>query len=98
MNNDLYRVYANLNHPKRVFGFTLDDVVISVIGGALLALSAQKVLVILFWLISLALLKRLKKNKGPRFLFVLAYWKLPRFITQFFLSNLPDSSKRFWKA
>ena len=97
-NNQSYKIYSNLDHPKRIIGFTIDEVLVASIGVLFTALSEQKVLVILFSLVSLAALRRLKKNKGPKFLLVLAYWCLPRFITRLILPNLPDSSKRLWKA
>ena len=97
-NHQLYKVYSNLDHPKRIIGFTINEVVVAFIGVLFTALSEQKVLVILFSLVVLATLRRLKKNKGPKCLLVLAYWCLPRFVTKLILPNLPDSSKRLWKA
>lgn len=96
--NQRYKIYSNLDHPQRLFGFTLDEVFIAALGGIFLSVSNQKVLVILFSLSIMAGVRRLKKNKGPRFLLVLAYWYLPHFVTKWFLPSLPDSSKRLWKA
>lgn len=90
-------IFAHLSHPKRFIGLTIDEAVIAITGALFLALSAQKIIVILSFMSIVYGLKKIKKNRGPRFLLVLLYWRLPHAITRFVLPKLPDSAKRFWK-
>lgn len=93
-----FKVLSNLDHPKRVLGLTIDELVIAVIATVLIIVSSNK-LVVLFCSMGLFFgLKRLKQNRGPRFLLVLAYWCLPQPVTRFFLPKMQDSSKRFWMS
>lgn len=92
-----HAVLAHLNHPCRLVGLTLDEGVIATIGMVLLVLVNQK-LIVLFGAMALVYgLRKIKKNRSPRFLVVLMYWCLPQKLTRFVLPNLPDSAKRFWK-
>lgn len=91
-----HRVLAHLDHPRRYFGLTVDELSIALVAALFIALSNQKIIVILSAALLVAGLKRLKKNQGPRFLLVLAYWYLPHAITRFILPKLPDSSHRYW--
>ncbi|QDP73715.1 type IV conjugative transfer system protein TraL (plasmid) [Legionella israelensis] len=95
LNTD-HRILAHLDHPKRYFGLTVDELSIALVATLFIALSSQKVIVILSAFLLVAGLKRLKKNQGPRFLLVLAYWYLPHKLTRFILPKLPDSASRYW--
>jgi len=90
------RILAHLDHPRRYFGLTVDELAIALTAALFIALSSQKVIVILSAFLLVAGLKRLKKNQGPRFLLVLAYWYLPHGLTRFILPRLPDSANRYW--
>lgn len=92
-----HSIFSHLSHPKRYIGLTIDEAVIAVTGALFLALTTQKVIVILSFMSMVYGLRKLKKNRGPRFLKVLFYWCLPHAITRFLLPRLPDSAKRFWK-
>ncbi len=94
--NTEHRILSHLNHPKRYFGLTVDEVIIALTATLFVALSSQKVVVILSAFLLMAGIKMLKKNQGPRFLLVLAYWYLPHGLTRFILPRLPDSSNRYW--
>ncbi|WP_419421627.1 type IV conjugative transfer system protein TraL (plasmid) [Legionella sp. D16C41] len=95
LNTD-YRILAHLDHPRRYFGLTVDELSIALAAALFIALCSQKVMVILSSFLLVAGLKRLKKNQGPRFLLVLAYWYLPHALTRFILPKLPDSASRYW--
>lgn len=91
-----HTMFSHLNHPKRWIGLTVDEAVIAIIGALFLALSSQKTIVILSFMSMVYGLKKIKQNRGPRFLIVLLYWRLPHAITKFLLPRLPDSATRFW--
>lgn len=95
--NNAHTIYSHLSHPKRFIGLTIDEAVISVIGVLFVALCNQKIIVILSFMSIVYGLKKIKKNRSPRFLIVLLYWHLPHAITRFVLPRLPDSATRFWK-
>lgn len=92
-----HTVFSHLSQPKRLIGLTIDEAVIAVTGALFLALATQKIIVILSFMSLVYGLKKIKKNRGPRFLMVLLYWRLPHAITRFVLPRLPDSAVRFWK-
>lgn len=92
-----HTVFSHLSQPRRFIGLTIDEAVIAVTGALFLALAAQKIIVILSFMSLVYGLKKIKKNRGPRFLMVLLYWRLPHAITRFVLPRLPDSAVRFWK-
>lgn len=92
-----HTIFSHLSHPKRFIGLTIDEAVIAVIGALFLALSTQKIIIILSFMSIVYGLRKIKKNRGPRFLIVLLYWRLPYAITRFVLPRLPDSATRFWK-
>lgn len=96
VSNTDHRILAHLDHPRRYFGLTVDELSIAVAASLFIALSSQKVIVILSAFLLVAGIKRLKKNQGPRFLLVLAYWYLPHALTRFILPKLPDSACRYW--
>lgn len=93
-----HTLFAHLSHPKRYIGLTIDEAVIAVLGALFVALSNQKTIVILSFMAMVYGLKKIKKNRSPRFLIVLLYWHLPHAITRFILPRLPDSATRFWKS
>lgn len=95
--NKAYKMMANLNHPMRFVGITLDEAVIAGILSIFLILSTHKIAIILIALATVSSLRKFKKNNGPKYLIVLFYRYFPAMITRFFLPKMPDSSKRFWR-
>ena len=93
-----YHFLNQMDAPRRVFALTTDELVIAVLGFGLLVLSSQKILTTCFSLGLLSGLRLLKKGESPRHLLVLAYWYLPRGLTQFFLPRLPSSHHRIYDA
>ena len=94
--NSNYKMQAHLDHPRRYFGLTIDELCIALVAAAFITLSNQKLIVILSALLLVSGIKRLKRNRGPRYLLVLAYWYLPHGLTRFVLPKLPDSANRYW--
>ncbi|MDF1684502.1 MAG: type IV conjugative transfer system protein TraL [Legionellaceae bacterium] len=95
---NLYRLVSHLDEPRRYFTLSLDELCVAVFAVLFLVLSNQKVLVMVLGAGVLALLRHLKKGRGPRFLVVLAYWHLPRSVMQVITPKLPASHRRIWKA
>lgn len=95
---NVHTIFSHLSHPKRYIGLTIDEAVIAVTGALFLALTTQKIIVILSFMALVYGLKKIKKNRGHRFLIVLLYWCLPHAMTRFLLPRLPDSALRFWKS
>lgn len=95
-NMTFYHFLNHLNEPKRILTLTLDELIMAVIGFMLLVMSNQKAVVSLLSFVLLAGLRYLKKGEGPKRLLVLAYWYLPKAVTQFFLPKLPASHHRVW--
>lgn len=93
-----YRFFNSLDKPKRYFSLTMDELVVACLSLMLLIVSSQRILVAIAGFGLVTLLRRLKKNAGPKALLVLAYWYLPKTITQFFLPKLPASHCRIWVA
>lgn len=98
MSNMNYRFLSHIDAPKRILTLTLDELVIAIIGFMLLVISNQKILVSVLSFGLLAGCRYLKKGAGPKALLVLAYWYLPKTVTQFFLPRLPASHYRVWLA
>ena len=96
--NVMYRFLTELDKPKRYLSLTMDEFVVAGFGFLLLAITNQKILVVLLGLGIFSLLRYLKKGNGPRVLLVLAYWYLPNTVTQFFLPNLSAPHLRVWVA
>lgn len=94
---NIHTISSHLSHPKRFIGLTVDEAVVAIIGALFLALSSQKTIVIMIFMSIVYGLRKMKKNRGPRFLIVLIYWHLPHAITRCVLPRLPDSALRFWK-
>lgn len=95
-NFNLYQVISHLDEPKRYFTLTLDEVMIAGLTLLLLVISNRKLVVTMLGLLLYSALRMLKKGQGPRFLLVLAYWQLPKPITQLFVPTLPASYQRVW--
>ena len=93
-----YQFLSHIDAPKRVLTLTMDELFIAALGFMLLVISNHKVMVSLFGLCALTCLRGLKKGQGPKALLVLAYWHLPKGVTQFFLPKLPSSHYRLWLA
>ena len=86
-----------LNHldaPVRILALTIDEAVVALITLLMLVLASQKILVCLFGAGLIRGLRLLKGSSGPKALLVIAYWYLPRCMTQFFLPQLPPSWQR----
>lgn len=98
MSNMNYRFLSHIDAPKRILTLTLDELVLATIGFMLLVISNQKILVSFLSFGLLAGCRHLKKGGGPKALLVLAYWYLPKAVTQFFLPRLPASHHRVWLA
>lgn len=98
MSNMNYRFLSHIDAPKRILTLTLDELVIAITGFMLLVISNQKIFVSLLSFSLLAGCRHMKKGNGPKALLVLAYWYLPKAITQFFLPRLPASHQRVWIA
>lgn len=97
-NSTQYRLIAHLDKPKRFMSFTLDELLIVMVGLLLLVASNNKVLVGLFSFVLLSALKHLKQGKGPRFLLVQLYWFMPSTLSQIFVAHLPKSHYRKWRG
>ena len=99
MNNSThYRVIAHLDKPKRFMSFSIDELLIVLIGLLLLVTSNHKVLVGLFSCVLLSTLKHLKQGKGPRFLWVQLYWYMPSSLSQAIVAKVPKSHYRKWRG
>lgn len=94
--NNAYKILAHLDKPKRWFGLTLDELLVVGVTSPFVVLCDNKIVVLLLAMAVFIGFRKLKKNKGPKFLLVMAYWLLPSKVTGFFLPKLPDSAKRFW--
>lgn len=98
MSNINYRFLSHIDAPKRILSLTFDELIIAIIGFMLLVITNQKILVSIFSVGLVAGFRHLKKGDGPKALLVLAYWYLPKMVTQFFLPKLPASHHRVWVA
>ena len=94
----LYTLLTRLDEPKRYLTLTLDELVVAGFSLVLLMCSNQKIVVGLVGFFLYATLKKLKQGGGPRVLLVLAYWHLPRVLTQLIVPTLPASYLRVWVA
>jgi conjugal transfer pilus assembly protein TraL len=97
----LYQVRHHLSSPFRLFSLTIDELVVILIALVTFffidSILAKGILVVAsIGLVSI--LRFIKKGRGPKMLVVYLYWYLPSFITQFFMSKMPASYKRIWKA
>ena len=97
----LYQVRHHLSSPFRVLSLTIDELV--VIGAAAVIFFfldgfLSKGLLVIGSGSLVSGLRFIKKGRGPKMLVVYLYWYLPSFITQFFMSKMPASYKRIWKA
>ncbi len=95
-NPNCYRLFTKLDAPKRFFSLTVDELIVAIIGFAMLALTNYKILSALLGLGLVFVLRGLKRGKGPKSLLILAYWHFPHTITRFFLPKLPASHHRVW--
>ena len=99
MNNPTpYRMISHLDKPKRFMSFTMDELMVALVGLMLLVASNHKVLVGLFSVTLLSTLKHFKHGQGPRFLLVQLYWYLPRALSQVFVVTVPPSHLRLWRG
>lgn len=98
---ELYQVRHHLSSPFRILSLTIDELVIigltAVTFFFLDALIAKGILIVIGGALVSAL-RFIKKGRGTKMLVVYMYWYLPSFITQFFMSKMPASYKRIWKA
>lgn len=97
----LYQVRHHLSSSFRILSLTIDELVVVGIAATTFFfldgfLAKGLLLVISFSLVSG--LRYIKKGRGPKMLVVYMYWYLPSIITQFFMSKMPASYKRIWKA
>jgi len=101
MNEELYKVRSNLNNPTRILSLTIDELLIIASGVMIFFFCdtfVAKGVVIAIGSSLVSLLRYAKKGRGPKVLLVYCYWLLPSKITQFFMSKMPASHKRIWKA
>lgn len=94
--SDDYTFVHHLDAPKRIYGLSLDELVIVVMSLALLLLSNHKLTAVLLGYSLLSGLRALKKGRSPRHLLVLGYWYLSYSVMQCLLSALPASHQRLW--
>jgi type IV conjugative transfer system protein TraL len=98
MHATMYRVISHLDKPRRFASFTMDELVVLVIGLMLLISSNHKFIVGCFVVVLYSVLKHLKQGHGPKFLLIQMYWQLPSSLTEVVVSHLPPSYYRVWRA
>lgn len=98
MHATMYRVISHLDKPRRFVSFTIDELVVLVVGLILLVSSNHKCIVVGLVAVLYSLLKHLKQGHGPKFLLIQMYWQLPRSLTELAVSHLPPSHYRIWRA
>ena len=74
MDSAMYRFLNHIDAPKRYMTLTIEEMVIAGTCLMLLIVAENKLVVLAAGLILVALLRRLKKGNGPRYLIVLVYW------------------------
>lgn len=94
----IYTMLTRLDEPFRYFSLTVDELTVAAFGLMLLVFSSHKFVVGFVACALFGALKKLKKGAGPRVILVLAYWYLPRAITQLITPTLPASHQRIWIA
>ncbi len=97
-NPNCYRLFTNLDAPKRFLSLTVDELVVAIIGFSMLSLTNYKVLSALLGLSLIFILRVLKRGNSPKVLLIMAYWHLPHALTRFFLPKLPASYIRLYVA
>ena len=94
----MYRVICHLDAPRRYFSLTTDEVTVAVIGMMLMVASSHKALAVALCALMFTALRSLKQGNSPKYLWVLLYWHLPSFVSQWFLHPLPPSHLRVWQV
>jgi conjugal transfer pilus assembly protein TraL len=97
----LYQVRHHLSSPFRILSLTIDELVViifALVTFFFLDGFVAKGLLVVVGSALVSILRFIKKGRGPKMLVVYLYWYLPSFITQFFMSKMPASYKRIWKA
>lgn len=92
----LYIVCKTLDQPIRVFGLPLDEFIFMIISSSFLFISGKQVLGVVIAILSVVLIKILKKGQGSGWLLNVCYWYLPEIFLKPFLRFTPASHKREW--
>ncbi|OGV25549.1 MAG: type IV conjugative transfer system protein TraL [Legionellales bacterium RIFCSPHIGHO2_12_FULL_37_14] len=94
----MYQILDKLDTPRRYFTLTIDEAFIAGLLVMLMIGSEHKLSVILILGLLFTALRTLKQGKGPRYLWVLAYWHLPSYMTRWLVHNIPASHLRVWRV
>ncbi len=97
----LYQVRHHLSSPFRILSLTIDELVVIISALATFFFIdgiVAKGLLVAGSIGLVSVLRFIKRGRGPKMIVVYLYWYLPSFITQFFMSKMPASYKRIWKA
>lgn len=91
---DPYYIPKHLDAPRRILIFTIDEAVaMASIFLVFVFVLKQQILAIVVCALVFFALKRLKGERGPRYLWHLIYWHLPPVIR---FKQLPPSYKKYY--
>jgi len=94
----LFKVLSHLDAPARILGLTLDDAAVCGLTMFMIMFSSHKVLVGITGFLLRMLVKYIRRGNSPSWLFLLAYWHLPSFVTRHISHGVPPSHQRYWTS
>ena len=92
----LYVVCKTLDQPIRIIGLPLDEFVITAIFSGFFIVVGKLILSMVVALISIILLRLMKRGQGSGWLINIFYWYLPQKLSKAFIRHTPASRHREW--
>ena len=92
----LYVVCKTLDQPMRIIGLPLDEFVITAILSGIFIFLGKLILSMGLAILTVVLMRAMKKGQGASWLLNVFYWYLPQSFTKAFIRFTPGSHHREW--
>lgn len=92
----LYLVCKTLDEPIRIVGLPLDEFIVTAIISGVFFISGKIILAMVSIVLTIVLLRVMKKGQGGSWLLNICYWYLPSFMSKPILRFTPESHRREW--
>lgn len=92
----LYVVCKTLDQPTRIIGLPLDEFVITAILSGIFVFMGKLILSMAIAILTVVLMRLMKKGQGAGWLLNVLYWYFPRHLTKAFIRFTPASHHREW--
>lgn len=92
----LYVVCKTLDQPTRIIGLPLDEFIMTAILSGIFVFMGKLILSIAIMILTIVLIRLMKKGQGAGWLLNVFYWYLPQNLTKAFIRFTPASQYREW--